>query len=94
MLARQQTSPESDQSGAGIDKFLGMFIDWAPLNAEDAEDFVLSHPDFDIQNFLVYPEEKLCGIIGWDGAAVVPRCIGNRSLPGWLTRDWDPAIYC
>lgn len=23
----------------------------------------------------------------------MPRTLGNESYPGWLTRDWDPAMY-
>jgi hypothetical protein len=84
---------EKDQYSLGIEKLLKMFIDWAPLEHEDEDGFVLSHPDFDIQNLLVTPEGKLCGMIDWDGVAAAPRCIGNRCFPGWLTRDWDPAMY-
>ncbi|KAJ3494911.1 hypothetical protein NLG97_g3766 [Lecanicillium saksenae] len=57
------------------------------------EPFVFAHPDFDIQNFIVNEEGELQAIIDWDGVCTVPRSIGNLSLPGWLTRDWDPAMY-
>ncbi|KAI0474369.1 hypothetical protein F4859DRAFT_482890 [Xylaria cf. heliscus] len=52
-----------------------------------------SHPDFDIQNFIVSEDGDLQGIIDWDGVAAVPRTIGNARYPGWLTRDWDPVMY-
>lgn len=35
----------------------------------------------------------LRGIIDWDGVAAVPRTLSNKRYPGWLTRDWDPAMY-
>jgi len=38
-------------------------------------------------------EGELLGIIDWDGVAAVPRSLGNERYPGWLTRDWDPAMY-
>ncbi|BCR90904.1 uncharacterized protein ACHE_60790A [Aspergillus chevalieri] len=55
--------------------------------------FVLAHPDFGIQNFIVSEEDELQGIIDWDGFAAVPRTLGNEGYPGWLTRDWDSAMY-
>jgi hypothetical protein len=33
--------------------------------AADRQSFVLTHPDFDIQNFLVSPQGELVGIIDW-----------------------------
>ncbi|KAL4889619.1 hypothetical protein BDV59DRAFT_186201 [Aspergillus ambiguus] len=57
------------------------------------EPFVLAHADFDIQNFIVSKESELRGIIDWDGVAAMPRTLGNERYPGWLTRDWDPAMY-
>ncbi|KAK7416713.1 hypothetical protein QQX98_005039 [Neonectria punicea] len=59
----------------------------------DKKPFVLAHPDYDIQNFIVSDTGELQGIIDWDGVAVVPRSIGSERYPGWLTRDWDPAMY-
>ncbi|KAJ6045068.1 uncharacterized protein N7446_003270 [Penicillium canescens] len=55
--------------------------------------FVLAHPDFDIQNFIVSEEGQLQGIIDWDGVAAVPHTLDSERYPGWLTRDWDPAMY-
>lgn len=48
------------------------------------EPFVLAHPDFDIQNVIVGQDGELKGIIVWDGVCMVPRSVGNLSLPGWL----------
>ena len=57
------------------------------------ESFVLLHPDFDIQNFIVSEEGDLQGIIDWDGFTVAPRSLGNERYPGWLSRDWDSDMY-
>lgn len=86
--------PPPDQFGQGIYKLLRLFIDWFPSAENTLEpEFVLSHPDFDIQNILVSPEGELRGVIDWDGVGTVPRCVGNERYPSWLTRDWDPAKY-
>lgn len=78
----------------GLQLLLRQFIDWIPDPiSTNLDPFVLSHPDFDIQNFLVTEDGDLAGIIDWDGVAAVPRSIGNERYPGWLTRDWDPAMY-
>jgi hypothetical protein len=71
---------------------LQLFLDWAPI--PDKPEFVLSHPNLDIQNVIVSKEGELCGLIDWDGVATVPRCLGNERYPSWLTRDWDPSAYC
>ncbi len=85
--------PEDDYR-KGLHHLLRHFIDWMPCGTHYVEpDFVLRHPDFDIQNFLVTPEGNLRAIIDWDGVSTVPRCVGNETYPGWLTRDWDPAKY-
>lgn len=51
-------------------------------------EFVLAHPDFDLQNILVAEDGTLRGLIDWDGVAVLPRLIGNERYPAWLTSDW------
>jgi hypothetical protein len=68
-----------------------MFLSWIP-EPQDPK-FVLTHPDFDIQNVLVAEDGTLQGLIDWDGVAAVPRLVGNERYPSWLTRDWDPAMY-
>jgi len=73
--------------------FINCIVQWEAENLDDPGSFVLSHPDFDIQNFIVSPEGKLLGVIDWDGASTSPRSLGNRAYPGWLTRDWDPMMY-
>ncbi|KAI6093234.1 hypothetical protein F4821DRAFT_222486 [Hypoxylon rubiginosum] len=60
---------------------------------ENSKPFVLAHPNFDIQNFIVAEDGQLLSIIDWDGVAAVPRSVGNLRYPSWLTRDWDPAMY-
>ncbi len=89
-----QRSVPPDTYSQGIYKMLRLFIDWIPSSAgADGVEFVLTHPDFDIQNVLVSKEGNLRGLIDWDGVAAVPRCRGNERYPSWLTRDWDPMMY-
>ncbi|KAH7146148.1 hypothetical protein EDB81DRAFT_934036 [Dactylonectria macrodidyma] len=76
----------------GMKIFLHHLISWFPKPV-DPKPFVLTHPDFDIQNILVSEDGQLQGIIDWEGVAAVPRNTGNEALPSWLTRDWDPMMY-
>lgn len=90
--------PEDD-FGRGIYKLLRTFIDFAlsessPQKHNKEEEFVLSHPDLDIQNVIVSADDgSLRGLIDWDGVAAVPCCLGNERYPSWLTRDWDLMKY-
>lgn len=84
--------PEEEPVHKGLVMLLRQLISWIPEPGE-IDPFVLAHPDFDIQNFIVSDDGSLVGIIDWDGVAAVPRTLGNEKYPGWLTRDWDPAKY-
>ncbi|KAJ2984770.1 hypothetical protein NUW58_g5889 [Xylaria curta] len=84
--------PEENSFQKGLVALLRQLISWIP-EPSGADRFVLTHPDFDIQNFIVSEDGDLRGIIDWDGVAAVPRTLGNARYPGWLTRDWDPAMY-
>ncbi|CRG92584.1 hypothetical protein PISL3812_09646 [Talaromyces islandicus] len=84
--------PEKNPIPQGLAMLLHQLISWIP-EPQGKDPFVLAHPDFDIQNFIVSEEGELLGVIDWDGVAAVPHSFGNRSYPGWLTRDWDPAMY-
>ncbi|KAI1117505.1 hypothetical protein F5Y14DRAFT_402837 [Nemania sp. NC0429] len=84
--------PEESPFQKGLETLLRQLISWIP-EPDGTDGFVLAHPDFDIQNFIVSEEGDLQGIIDWDGVAAVPCTIGNAGYPGWLTRDWDPAMY-
>ncbi|KAB8338996.1 hypothetical protein FH972_021935 [Carpinus fangiana] len=55
--------------------------------------FVLTHPDFDIQNVLVSKDGHVKAFIDWDEVCAVPHLLGPERYPSWLTRDWDPSIY-
>ncbi|KAL8976742.1 MAG: hypothetical protein Q9205_007316, partial [Flavoplaca limonia] len=78
----------------GERKILRLFIDWFfQATSDDNSDFVLAHPDFNLQNVLVRKDGSLKGLVDWDGVAAVPRCIGPEALPLWLTPDWDPHWY-
>ena len=75
----------------GQQKLLQIMIDAVPV--VENEQFVLAHPDFDVQNFLVSQEGFLTGVLDWDGVAAYPRCLGYARYPSWITRDWDPLAY-
>jgi Phosphotransferase enzyme family len=95
-LDREPPSEEDeDEFGTGMDKLLRFFLECVLENArpEATAKFVLAHPDFDSQNFIFSDDGKIRGIIDWDGVVSKPRCLGNEVYPGWLTRDWDPAMY-
>jgi hypothetical protein len=83
---------EHNPVSKGVARLLRQLISWVP-DPSETDPFVLAHPNFDIQNFIVSEEGELMGIIDWDGVAAMPRTIGNERYPGWLTRDWDPAMY-
>ncbi|KAL1960932.1 hypothetical protein VTO42DRAFT_5916 [Malbranchea cinnamomea] len=97
MLDRRE--PPKHEFGAGVLEALRLFIDLVfpdsghlPETEDDAQ-FVLSHPDLDIQNVIVSDDGSLLSLIDWDGVGTVPRCLGNEAYPTWLTRDWDKAKY-
>ncbi|KAL5342911.1 hypothetical protein BJX70DRAFT_394351 [Aspergillus crustosus] len=97
--ALNRREPPSDEFSQGIYRLLNLFIDLAVKECQsqhkEEKKFILSHPDFDIQNIIVSKTDgSLLGIIDWDGVIAVPRCVsGNEGYPSWLTRDWDPAKY-
>ncbi|KAL4908360.1 kinase-like domain-containing protein [Aspergillus multicolor] len=68
---------------------LRQFIEWIPEPTAGGKPFVLAHPDFNLQNFIVNSDGELKGVIDWDGVGALPRTIGNEKLPGWLTEDWN-----
>lgn len=78
----------------GIHEVLRLFTEWTLEKAENADkngpQFVLAHPDFALQNFLVEEDGTLCGIIDWDGVAAVPLSVGCLKYPDWLISDWSP----
>ncbi|KAK3055144.1 hypothetical protein LTR09_003697 [Extremus antarcticus] len=57
---------------------------------QSGDNFVLVHPDFDIQNLITDETGRLTGIIDWDGACCEPLQIGWTRLPLWLHGDWYP----
>ncbi|POR36282.1 Uncharacterized protein TPAR_03534 [Tolypocladium paradoxum] len=62
------------------------------LNRDSRHGFVLCPPDFDSQNVIVDDEGNVTGLIDWDLAQTMPRCVGYARYPGWITRDWDPLM--
>ena len=71
---------------------LRQFIQWISQR-DGTKDFVLAHPDLDLQNILVDTNGDVLALVDWDRVAAVPRSLGC-SFPKWLTRDWDPEAYC
>ena len=91
---RPNAYAKSDVYVKGCYKALRMFIDLAFAHSDArGRRFVLTHPDFDIQNVLVAEDGTLSGLIDWDGVASVPREIGCAQYPLWLMRDWVPFYY-
>lgn len=76
----------------GIKRLLQILIHWLPT-PEHGNQFDLTHPDFDLQNFIVSEDGELMGIIDWDNVAMVPRTIGSEQYPCWLTKAWDGSRY-
>ncbi|KAL8762736.1 MAG: hypothetical protein Q9184_001330 [Pyrenodesmia sp. 2 TL-2023] len=74
-------------------KVLRLLIKWFFEATGDSFDFVLAHPDFNVQNIMVGEDGSLKGFVDWDGAATVPQCIGCEGYPLWLAPDWDPAYW-
>ncbi|KAL2037806.1 hypothetical protein N7G274_009531 [Stereocaulon virgatum] len=94
MLHRRGMKSQCNARGRGIDMSLKLFTEWARERALGEEpEFVLAHPDFDIQNILVDRDGALCGILDWDGVAFVPHCVGCLKYPMFLTRDWSLDDY-
>ncbi|KAF6219040.1 hypothetical protein HO133_005584 [Letharia lupina] len=97
MLNRRGYKKGDSAYSRGVRESAGLFTKWA-LELSDNMDhkeqqFVLAHPDFDIQNILVHDDGTLSGILDWDGVAAVPLSVGCLRYPNWLIRDWDPVNY-
>lgn len=93
MLDRRPSIPENDVYLKGIDVLLRTFIEWGYEGGGRGPRFVLTHPDFDIQNILVAEDGTLRGLIDWDGVAAVPREVGCASFPLWLMHDYIETQY-
>ena len=93
MLDRRPSIPEDDVYLKGIDVLLRTFIGWGYEGEARGPRFVLTHPDFDIQNILVAEDGTLRGLIDWDGVAAVPREVGCASFPLWLMHDYIETQY-
>ncbi|KAL8932710.1 MAG: hypothetical protein Q9216_006718 [Gyalolechia sp. 2 TL-2023] len=74
----------------GQRKLLRLFIKWFFEATSEDSGFVLTHPDFNLQNILVGEDGSLRGFVDWDGVVAVPQCVGPEEYPLWLTSDWDP----
>ena len=99
MLDRRGVREGDGPVELGSHEIVRMFTKWTLEKAEKANDtrrkFILAHPDFALQNFLVEDDGTLCGIIDWDGVAAVPLSVGCLKYPDWLMSDWHPWYnYC
>ena len=93
-LDRSDPAFRADAYERGTDMSLRLFIEWAFPDSQDHDrQFVLTHPDLDVQNILVADDGTLTGLIDWDGVASVPREVGCAQYPLWLMRDWVPLRY-
>ena len=93
-LDRPDPAVRADAYERGTEACLRLFIDWAFADAQNQNrQFVLSHPDLDVQNVLVADDGTITGLIDWDGVAAVPREVGCAQYPLWLMRDWVPSRY-
>ncbi|WEW58895.1 hypothetical protein PRK78_004363 [Emydomyces testavorans] len=96
MLEKRNRPANEHEYTRGLYKLLRLLIDliFTDNNPHLQEKgFVLSHPDFDIQNVIVDQDGRLRGLVDWDGVIAVPRCLGNERYPSRLTRDWDSMKY-
>lgn len=85
-----------DPFSIGVHKILRLMIGCTPASIQpgaSCESFVLAHPSFDPQSFLVSEDGTLTAIIGWDNIHTLPRSIGYARYPSWITRDWNPLMY-
>lgn len=96
-LNRRGYRGEDSAYSKGVDESSELFTQWAlELSGQmshEGQQFVLAHPDFDLQNILVHDDGTLSGILDWDGVAAVPLSVGCLRYPDWLIRDWDPVTY-
>jgi hypothetical protein len=84
------------QEEEGLAQFLVYILESKAFHAStesgedgEPESFVLAHADFNLQNILVDPKTgEVAGIIDWEGAHIVPRCVGFTSVPLSLRCDW------
>ncbi|CAF9943460.1 MAG: hypothetical protein ALECFALPRED_000404 [Alectoria fallacina] len=95
ILDRRGKKMERSEFDKGVYDLLRLFIDWSLPDSStfQAKPFVLSHPDFDIQNILVTNDGTLAGIIDWDWVSAVPSYIGCQKYPLFLIKDYDPVNY-
>ena len=99
MLNRRGVREQDAAFDRGIHEAVRLFTQWTLEKSgvvhDQEQQFVLAHPDFALQNFLVEDDGTLCGIIDWDGVAAVPTSVGCLKYPDWLMGDWNPEYdYC
>lgn len=93
MLDRRPSQTNDKAYLKGVYILLRTFISWAYERDTHGSRFVLSHPDFDMQNILVAQDGTLRGLIDFYGVAAVPREVGVAQYPMWLMNDWIESQY-
>ncbi|KAF2457386.1 hypothetical protein BDY21DRAFT_385712 [Lineolata rhizophorae] len=81
--------PEQNPIPKGLAMLLRQLISWIP-EPSGMDPFVLAHPDFDIQNFIVSEEGELQGIIDWDGVSAVPRTLAMYGYKESMEHGVEP----
>lgn len=57
---------------------------------DNHESFTLTHACLQLCNILVDEQTgEVTGIIGWDRASTLPRCVGHTIVPNFLGNDWN-----
>ena len=96
-LNRRGYQEADSEYSRGVYESIRLFAEWVLDISQhmfpQGPQFVLAHPDLDLQNILVLEDGTLAGILDWDGVAAVPLSVGCLKLPNFLIRDWDPYNY-
>ncbi|KAI2779857.1 hypothetical protein F4815DRAFT_493743 [Daldinia loculata] len=93
--------PCDTEANTGVDKLLRLLVSLLrepsrPRSIKGKErasqhkkGFVLAHSDLSMRHIIVSKEGDIKAIVGWDGAHIAPRSLGNEAFPPWLVRDFN-----
>ncbi|KAI1453040.1 hypothetical protein F4805DRAFT_462169 [Annulohypoxylon moriforme] len=98
--------PCDAEANTGVDRLLRLLVNFVrepprpkSRRGKETEDerkrmrFVLTHSDLKMRNIIISKEGEIKGILGWDSVRIVPKSVGNESLPTWLIRDFNPFVW-
>ena len=80
--------------GSGTIPLLKLIIDSIPPYLIPPSHNPISPWDFNYQNILINDGNEVSGFIDWDQVHTTTVAAGCGRYPAWITRDWDPAMYC